>query len=123
MKVLLNLTNHNLTNEQMESWDEVRNLPDNLKKLWSNIPPEFNCQQVKEHLKPIFEWIDNNSKNAVILTAGDFCAVLLVLQHAIKTNIKVVQSTTKRESVEMKNEDGTVIKKSVFKHVQFRELN
>ena len=121
-RVLLNITNHELTEEQKKGWERIINLPENLKKLWSSIPPDFDCEQVKHYLTPLLDWISEN-KDSSILVAGDFCAFKIVLEHAIAQNIEVFQATTKRETVEVKNPDGTVVKRSVFKHVKFRKLN
>ena len=41
---------------------------------------------------------------------------------ALKNSIGLLQSTTKRDTIEKVQDDGSVVKTQIFKHVQWREI-
>ena len=120
--------NHKLNNDQMEdlknNWNiiAVDELNTNEKNIWGNIPPEMNKDELKTYLKPILFKIKNGDYEYIIL-AGELSACLILIEEIDKTiYADIITATTRRESIEMISPDGETIKKSVFKHVRFREL-
>jgi hypothetical protein len=115
---------HTLTDEQKK--DSIENLkitkfiylPDNLQKIWSNIPPELDS--LDTYLNDIKQFIRfNANKGDYVLIQGDFGAVCEIVKFSKNNHLTPIYATTKRISIEEKT-DNNVIKKSIFKHVKFR---
>jgi len=100
---------------------EVVEMPDELKEVWKNIPPNLSAEQVREHIQPVIEWMNSFGSGNVVVVQGEFAATEWVVMEAIKSGNIPVMATTRRETVEHTNPDGTVEKKTIFKHVLFRE--
>jgi len=125
MKMIL-LFSHTLTPEQKEDAkktlkvDEFISLPDELQKLWSNVPPEI--ENLDNYLEPIFNYLRKNLKKGdFILVQGDFGATCKTAEFVKSLKTVPVYATTKREVVE-KKEGDKVVKISTFKHVMFRKF-
>lgn len=123
---LINVTNHTLNQEQIEDAKrlgvtEFIELPDNLKAIWSNIPADEDIKGVDKHLKPLIEFLANEiKKDDLVLVQGEHTATFLTINYVYNLFGKAVAATSKREVIEVINEDGSVSKKSIFKHVRFR---
>ena len=125
MKKLFLLFSHTLTPSQKEDArkslgvEQFVSLPDNLQKLWSNIPPDL--PNLKEYLTPIKNFLKENAKEGdIVLIQGDFGGCFEMVNFVKSLNLKAVHSTTKRDVIE-KTVNGKVEKFSVFEHVIFRE--
>ncbi len=125
MKKLFLLFSHTLTPSQKEDArkslgvEQFVSLPDNLQKLWSNIPPDL--PNLKEYLIPIKNFLKENAKEGdIVLIQGDFGGCFEMVNFVKSLNLKAVHSTTKRDVIE-KTVNGKVEKFSVFEHVIFRE--
>jgi hypothetical protein len=125
MKKLFLLFSHSLTPAQekdaKESMqiEEFIKLPDDLQKLWSNIPPELTT--LDNYLLPLKGYISNEStKDDVVLIQGDFGACYEMVNFVKSLGLEAVHSTTKRDVVE-KIVNGKVEKFSRFEHVIFRK--
>ncbi len=125
MKKLFLLFSHTLTPSQKEDArkslgvEHFVSLPDNLQKLWSNIPPDL--PNLKEYLIPIKNFLKENAKEGdIVLIQGDFGGCFEMVNFVKSLNLKAVHSTTKRDVIE-KTVNGKVEKFSVFEHVIFRE--
>jgi len=123
MKKMFLVFNHNLTNEQR--LDAVKTLnvkefvemPDELKNKWSNIDPSAE----KVDIADIEEWLyANTNESDIVLIQGEQGATCKLVKFAKNINIIPMYATSKRESVEVEN-NGEIIKKSIFKHVRYRE--
>ena len=123
MKMFL-LFSHSLTDEQIK--DGIENLkvtkfislPENLQKIWSNIPPEL--ETLKSYLNEIKNFIRlNGNSGDYILIQGDFGAVYEMVEFSKQNSFVPIYATTKREVIE-KKEGDKVVKKSIFKHIKFR---
>ena len=120
MKAIV-IMNHKLNNDQIEdlktNWniDRIDYLNDEEQKRWE-IPPELDTEELQTHLQPI---INRASQYDFIIIAGELSACLTIIN--ILRNIRCLTATTKRQSVETIS-GNEVIKKSIFKHVRFREL-
>lgn len=125
MKKMFLLFSHTLTHAQ--SKDAEKNfdihdfvvLPDRLQELWSNIPPEL--ENIEAYLQPLKKYLLNNaSKGDAILIQGDFGGGYHMVNFAKEHNFLALYATTKRD-VQEREEGNVIVKKSVFKHVRFRE--
>ena len=129
MTKFINVTSHNLTAGQkldaIVSYGvlEFVELPQNLKTLWGNIPAEMDTEEVVAFVAPIINFLDETVRDdkEIVLLAGDMGATTIVLEWIWdRRDVKAVQATTAREVVE-KEENGVIVKTSIFKHVRFRE--
>ncbi|NLY74342.1 MAG: hypothetical protein GX075_03475 [Firmicutes bacterium] len=118
------LFSHELTEQQKrEAYaelgvGEIHYLPDNLKGLWSQIPPEI--PEVAGYLQPIQEWLSNQIlEGDYILIQGDFGATFLMVQWAFARNCVPIYATTSRKVIEVRN-DQEIVTNRVFEHVKFR---
>lgn len=125
--------NHPLSKEQIEdldkAWgvkeDAIITLPQDLKSLWANIPPEADDVQVCLHVQLIINWARGKDigllPGDMIIIGGELVATLAVIAGMDK-DILSVCATTRRESVEKTMPDGSVQKTNVFRHVRFRQI-
>jgi len=98
---------------------EFIELPLELQKVWSNIPPEL--ANLNNYLEPIFNYLKEHMKeNDYALVQGDFGATCKVAKLTKELNAKAIYATTNRKVVE-KKDGNRVYKKSIFEHVRFRE--
>jgi len=125
MNKMFLLFSHSLTNEQIDDANkklqvyDFISLPENLQKLWSNIPPEL--ESLDEHLSSLKNYIRLAAKKGdYVLIQGDFGAVYEMVNFAKSLDLIPIYATTKREVVEEKQGDK-VVKKSIFKHIRFRK--
>lgn len=127
MKTLFLLFSHSLTEEQKQ--DARQNLgitnfvklPEDLQQIFSDVPPEL--ESLDEYLEPILAWLDQYASNweDYILIQGDFGVTYYLVDYCKSANMAVpVYATTKRQSVDEKQADGSIVTKRIFKHVQFR---
>jgi len=126
IKKLVNVTNHNLSDDQLADakknlfLEEVMELPLELKKLWANIPTD---DTIEEHLVPLEEWLEvNTSRKDILVVQGETGATYQLVSFLQLIDRTVVHATTTRESVETVV-DGKTIKRSVFKHCMFRQYS
>jgi len=124
MKKLFLLFSHTLTPIQEQDAKESMGieafvkLPDDLQKLWSNIPPYLTTLDV--YLEPLKSYIlQNASKDDVFLIQGDFGGCYHMVNFVKLQGMEAVHSTTTRDVVE-KTVNGKVEKFSRFEHVIFR---
>jgi hypothetical protein len=125
MKKLFLLFSHTLTPVQEQDAKEHMaieafvKLPDDLQKLWSNIPPEFT--ELDVYLEPLKAYIRNKvQKGDVVLIQGDFGGCYEMINFVKSLGLEAVHSTTSRDVVE-KTVNGKVEKFSRFEHVIFRK--
>lgn len=120
------LFSHKLTAEQIQNAkenfgiSEFVYLPENLQKIWSNIPPEGSLD-----MSPFLIYFQEMKLSSpdIVLVSGDFGAtVFMVDRIQNQFNCRAVYATTAREVVEKTLPDGSIKKESVFKFVQFRKF-
>lgn len=118
------LFSHELTEQQKKEAHKKFNvnniyyLPDNLKALWSQVPPE--SAEISDYIQPIKEWLGQRVKEGdYILIQGDFGATYEMIRWAFAKKLKPLYATTRREVVETCKE-GKIIVNRVFEHVRFR---
>lgn len=123
-KSIFLLFSHKLTSEQIDQLKEKGierffYLPDALQKIWSNVPAEGIV--LSEYLKPLIGWLSENSQEGdFVLIQGDFGATFYMVDFCFDVGLIPVYATTKR-SVREKIVDGSIVKISEFKHVEFRK--
>ena len=127
-KKFINVTSHNLTTYQIvdlqsKGFEEFVELPENLKNSWGSIDPNADEFEVYNSVEPIIDFVAKE-KPAGIMLAGEITAVISIFGELIhnQPEIEILVATTRRESVESVQPDGSVRKTNVFKHVRFREL-
>ncbi|HAC70494.1 MAG TPA: hypothetical protein DCF41_02105, partial [Arcobacter skirrowii] len=99
--------------------EEFIYLPKELQELFSNVPNDL--KKLSEYLTPIKLFLKQYSKEGdFVLIQGDFGATYILVNFAKSLKLKAVYSTTKRVTQEFE-EDGKIIKKSIFEHERFRD--
>ena len=124
MRQLFLIFSHKLTNSQIEDAkknlgvEKFISLPENLQKLWSNIPPDL--KNLDNYLEPLKEFLKQNAKDGdFVLIQGDFGGVYNLVNFSKEINLIPIHSTTRRD-VSEKVVNGKVEKLSRFEHVMFR---
>jgi hypothetical protein len=118
------LFSHQLTEQQKREVDEslgvneIHYLPDDLKVLWSQIPPDI--ADIRDNIHPVKEWLNRRIKPGdYILIQGDFGATYIMVTWALAKGLKPIYATTERKVIETR--DGNkVSSKKIFEHVRFR---
>lgn len=123
---LLLIFNHELTEAQIKDAeaslgvDRIVDLPEHLKSLWRQIPPDI--LDVTEVIAPIAEWLKTNARlGDYVLIQGDFGAVYRMVNIAFDFGLLPVYATTRRRAEEHHCADGTVEIIHQFQHVRFRD--
>lgn len=119
---IVNITNHKLTVDQLEDLKssgvtEIIELPETFKEAWGSMNPanwKFVCNDIEVFTK--------NIGAEVCLIAGYTPAVVYLANSDLLRNVHKLYSHSDRVSVEKHNEDGTVVKTNVFKHVGFYDI-
>ena len=126
MSDLYLMFNHQLTERQAKAAvtqlkiRRIYSLPDDLKALWSQVPPELTT--LTSYLYPVRKWLTDQARPSdFVLIQGDFGACCLMVAEAFRLHLFPLYSTTKREAVEEHHTDGTVELTHRFKHVIFRQ--
>jgi hypothetical protein len=119
------LTNHELTEEQKNDAintfgvNEFIHAPERVLATWGYIPPHYD--EVKEYLRTVFKWLESAEPNDdIVLVQGESVSTYQVVDTMRKLKIRCIAATTERVTEEVTMPDGSVQKKSVFKHVRFR---
>lgn len=126
MKTLYLLFSHRLTAEQERDARASLGvvsfvpLPPELQQLWSNLPPEL--EDIRPLLEPVKQWLTANARPGdMALVTGDFGATWDLVNFCHSTGITPLYSTSRRVVVEERDTGGSVVKKSLFAHVRFRQ--
>ena len=125
MKQMFLLFSHKLTPAQKADAkatlgvDKFISLPNDLQKLWSNIPPQLD--NLEEYLTPLKEYLKLNANSGdYVLIQGDFGGCYEMVNFAKSIGLIPIHSTTTRDVIE-KTVNGKVEKFSRFEHVIFRK--
>jgi len=119
-----NVTSHNLTEDQKKVVEkagfEIVELPTGLKEQWKNVPPDVDPAYIAQLAAAVrtfmSEQLEAYPSFALVQGEPVLCFNLALMADPVVPLV----ATTKRESIEVKQPDGSVKKESVFKHVQFR---
>lgn len=118
------IMSHTLTDEQISqaklehAIDQFVTLPDDLQKIWSNIPPE--AESIGSYVDQFDNWVSNQYlPGDIALVQGDFGMIYSLTTKLKSKSIPCCYATTKRIATE-KVTNGELVKKSIFKHIRFR---
>lgn len=125
LPVLFLLFNHRLTPPQEADARAVLGvtrivaLPREIQVIWGQVPPE--ADEISSLLAPARDWLAAQAAPGdFVLIQGDFGATCLMVNAAIRQGLIPVYSTTRRQAVEERMEDGSVHLRHIFTHVRFR---
>lgn len=118
--MLINCTNHpyeiwtDTQKKAAEIYGEVLDLP------FPHIEPEFTDQDLRKLTDDFVNKIKKYSPSAVMV-AGEFTFAFMLVDKLLRDNVKVICSCSRRMTIEIKKDDGTNEKKSIFQFERFRE--
>jgi CRISPR-associated Csx2 family protein len=124
---LYNLTNHELTSEQITQardtlgMHEIVSPPEELRKKLADIPPDET--DVAKHISALAGWLRDEKAAGpgdVVLVQGEHGATYALVDFAFRLGAIPMHATTERTAKEVRAEDGSVTTKRTFRHVQFR---
>lgn len=92
--------------------------PDDIAGLWGNVPVSEKIPS--SFFKRVENWLCDADNGDVVVIQGEPTAAFRIVSHLLKKGITVLAGITERRSMD-KEENGTVIKTSVFEHVCFRK--
>ena len=147
-KIFINITNHTLTEEQRVDAikrygiTEFLELPSELKARYGQVPAGEDEEVLWDLAEDIRDWVNASHPEAhkwakclppykdvgddkcplVVLLQGELGVVGRLLRLLGEQGIPCVYATTRRESVETVQQDGSVVKTNVFKHAGFRNI-
>lgn len=125
MKALI-ILNHVLTADQKSELREqhgadlINTLTPEQKVIWGQIPAEGTREDVACHVRPILDLIEDVD---MVVCQGEFTAFSLMLEACNLRNTPLLVACSQRETVEKISVDGSAEKVSLFRHVQFRQVN
>lgn len=114
---------HSLTKPQIREGKERFNveefvyLPSELQKLWSNVDPYTEDEEVYLKMKDYI--INNVTKEDYLLIEGEYGLTFKLVSFAIKKGYKVLYSKTERVYEKKEREDGSIYNIHKFNHVRF----
>lgn len=117
------LLNHEPTPEQREDlrshWEAEIVLPsEEVKYAWASIPPEGEI--TASLLEPFFRWVKEAPEGSFLWVQGEYGATYQMVRFALQRGLVPIYATTRRDVIEEKQPDNSVVKRVVFRHVQFR---
>lgn len=125
MTKLFLLFSHNFTEDQKKDAKESLgvtefvSLPDDLQEKFSNINP--NGELDIKPLREIARWLEINADDDdFVLIQGEFGTTFYLVDFCFKRGFEAIYATSERVYEEAHNDDGTVERKHIFKHVNFR---
>lgn len=126
MRKAINITNHELTKDQIVDLratlgvqeEDILQLSDDLKQKFSNV----KIETYQRHLEEIINYAKRNLVSGdVAIVQGQVGYTYRIVQELKLYGVMCVFSFTDRVSTETQKEDGTIEKTNVFKHIQFIE--
>jgi len=125
MPDMILLLNHELSENQIKDAVNtfgIKNFiypPDAIRKIWMGVNPKGD--DVTYQLDSVMSWLEYTTKNGdFILVQGEYGAAFFIVDYCFKTGLIPVYATSERQYAERKLIDGSVERKHVFKHIQFR---
>lgn len=118
--MLINCTNHpyEIWNDPQRNaaaaYGQVLDLP------FPHIDPRYTSEDLRKLTEDYCETIKSYSPEAVMV-AGEFTFAFMLVDKLLRDGVKVICSCSRRMTVEVKKDDGTNEKQSVFLFEGFRE--
>jgi hypothetical protein len=122
---LLLLFSHSLTPDQLDDARaqgimDVIALPADLQAAFSHVPP--GLPSLLAYAQPFCHFIGQYARPGDrVLIQGDFGLTYLLVDFCRQQGLTPIYATTERSVSETVNDDGSVTKKSTFRHKRFRE--
>lgn len=120
--MLINCTNHpyevwsDAQRKAAEVYGEVVDLP------FPHVAPQFTVEELRLLVADYCEKIESQSPAAVIV-AGEYTFAFMLIDKLLRDGVRVICTCSRRRTVEIKNDDGTCDKTSVFLFEGFREYS
>lgn len=123
MAKFINVTNHNLTGEQLADIKNVYGIDevDIIDLNPGEVDPEANLGEVNNLATNIIA-NGNFAAGDVAMVQTEQTLVLCLVSALQQLGVRCVVATTRRESAEKTLPDGSVVKTNVFRHIRFRDL-
>lgn len=125
MQDLFIVLNHRLSKEQQEDVRKnhgvgsISYLPEELQKIWAQVSPEGELDTGP--INKIVDWLkEKGKKDDLVLIQGEFGTTFYVVDFCFETGLIPVYASSRREYEEKINEDGSVTRKHLFRHSNFR---
>lgn len=125
MRILINHSNHpseSWSEEQKMRWSKIIDIP------FPKIDPEYDNAMVYalvykniEEIKKILE-VERGVKYIYVAGEYSYCYLFILNIKKKLPNVTITIPTTKREAKEIKKEDGSIEKTSIFKFVGWRNI-
>ena len=118
--MLINCSNHpyeiwsDLQKEAASIYGEVTEMP------FPQIDPVLDSDEIRRLVAEYARKIEQQKPDAVFV-AGEFTFTFMLVDKLLSDGVKVIASCSRRVTEEIKKEDGTNEKKSVFRFERFRE--
>lgn len=118
--MLINYTNHpyeiwnDTQRKAAEVYGEVVDFP------FPHIDPEMTADDLRKLAEECCEEIKARAPTAVMV-AGEFTFTFMLVDKLLRDGISVICSCSRRVTVEIKKDDGTNEKQSIFLFEKFRE--
>ncbi|MDX2305782.1 MAG: CRISPR-associated protein Csx20 [Microscillaceae bacterium] len=95
-------------------------LPIDLQKHFSHVPPDL--EDLTEYVQPLKDWLLQHTKSGdFVLIHGDFGLVCHLANFCKQNALIPIYATTERKSIEIPQEDGSIVTQRIFKHTLFRK--
>lgn len=118
--MLINCSNHpyemwnDLQKEAAKIYGEVKEIP------FPAVDPAADIGQLRRLVMEYAGDIELKKPDAVFV-AGEFTFTFMLVDKLLSDGMRVIASCSKRVTEEIKKEDGTIEKKSIFRFERFRE--
>ncbi len=118
--MLINCSNHpyeiwsDFQKKAASGYGEVMEMP------FPQIDPVLNSEEIRRLVAEYARKIEQQKPDAVFV-AGEFTFTFMLVDKLLSDGVKVIASCSRRVTEEIKKEDGTNEKKSVFRFERFRE--
>ena len=132
MKKMYVLSDYKLTYDQIKDAqmslgiDEFVYPPEEINKCWKTIPPDASIIDLRQHLQPVKDWLENAITGDVVLIPSDIDiggVFHLVPWLKDRKEVRCVYATARYHSVDTIQPDGSVKKQmTLFEHVMFRPI-
>jgi len=132
MKRVVWMSNHPISADQQEDLRQtfgadclVFELPQDGKRIWGNIPPDADFYAIELLFWEAFRTIHtgNLSDMDAMVIMGELSICLAAAKRCVENGVSLYTPTTRRESREEVQPDGSVRKTNIFRHVQLRCLH
>ena len=111
MKILINASNHKLSENQTAPFFGVKELPEELKVKWGNVTPET----INSIMESFYDFMESTPISVgveyFVHLAGHADLIASIVRDQ---KFNLIYAHSERNVEEVTNEDGTVTKKSVF---------